>query len=170
MEAAAAIDVTLPDDPETLKGMIHELLVALHDKERKLEGVQQRLDQLLRRLYGPKSERFRPDQPGLFDELLGADSEPTPPAADEPPTDESTTPRRKKGHGRRRLPADLERRRQVHDLAEAEKVCPCCHEPRIRIGEETSEHSITVSVRPTALPRGRFAASCRLRRGLLSRW
>jgi transposase len=136
---AATPDVTLPDDPETLKAMIHELLVALHDKERKLEGVQHRLDQLLRRLYGPKSERFRPDQPGLFDELLGADSEPTQPAADEPSTDESTTPRRKKGHGRRRLPADLERKRQVHDLAEAEKVCPCCQQSRIPIGEETSE-------------------------------
>lgn len=139
MEAAAAIDVALPDDPETLKGMIRELLAALHDKDRKLEGVQHRLDQLLRRLYGPKSERFRPDQPGLFDELLGADSEPTPPAADEPPTDEPATPRRKKGHGRRRLSADLERKRQVHDLPEVEKVCPCCHEPRVRIGEETSE-------------------------------
>ncbi len=136
---AATPDVTLPDDPETLKGMIRELLVALHDKERKLEGVQHRLDQLLRRLYGPKSERFRPDQPGLFDELLGADSEPTPPAAAEPPAAASATPRRKTGHGRRRLPADLERKRQVHDLAEAEKVCPCCQQPRIPIGEETSE-------------------------------
>jgi transposase len=136
---AATPDVTLPDDPETLKAMIHELLVALHDKDRELDGVRHRLDQLLRRLYGPKSERFRPDQPGLFDELLGADSEPTPSTADEPPTDEPATPRRKKGHGRRRLPDDLERKRQVHDLAEAEKVCPCCQQPRIRIGEETSE-------------------------------
>jgi transposase len=139
MDAAAETDVALPDDLAVCQQMIRELLVALHDKDRKLEGVQHRLDQLLRRLYGPKSERFRPDQPSLFDELLGTDSEPAPPAADEPPTDESTTPRRKKGHGRRRLPADLERRRQVHDLAEAEKVCPCCQQPRIRIGEETSE-------------------------------
>src|SRR5580698_3685432 len=58
---------TLPDDPETLKGMIRELLALLHNREQELSGVQQRLDQLLRRLYGPKAEHFRPDQPNLFD-------------------------------------------------------------------------------------------------------
>lgn len=136
--AATTPDVPLPDDPETLKAMIRELLVALHDKDRKLEGVQQRLDQLLRRLYGPKSERFRPDQPGLFDDLLGTEP-PPPPPADTDTTDGPATPSRRKGHGRRRLPADLQRERVVHDLPEAEKSCPCCQQPRIRIGEETSE-------------------------------
>jgi transposase len=134
---AVPLDPALPDDPETLKGMIRELLVALHDKDRKLEGVQQRLDQLLRRLYGPKSERFRPDQPGLFDQLLGTEPEPSP--ADARPADEPATTPRRKGHGRRRLPTDLQRERVVHDLPEVEKTCPCCQQPRIPIGEETSE-------------------------------
>jgi transposase len=134
---AATADVALPDDLDTLKAMIRELLVALHDKDRALSGVQQRLDQLLRRLYGPKSERFRPDQPGLFDQLLG--NEPEAPPADEKPADEPAAPPRRKGHGRRRLPADLQRERVVHDLPEAEKTCPCCQQPRIPIGEETSE-------------------------------
>src|SRR5580693_4637823 len=71
-------DAALPDDPETLKGMIRELLALLHSKDRELSGVQQRLDQLLRRLYGPKGERFRPDQPSLLD-LLGEVDEPEPP-------------------------------------------------------------------------------------------
>jgi transposase len=134
---AATADVALPDDLDTLKAMIRELLVALHDKDRALSGVQQRLDQLLRRLYGPKSERFRPDQPGLFDQLLG--NEPEAPPADAKPADEPAAPPRRKGHGRRRLPADLQRERVVHDLPEAEKTCPCCQQPRIPIGEETSE-------------------------------
>jgi len=123
---------TLPDDPETLKGMIRELLALLHNREQELSGVQQRLDQLLRRLYGPKGEHFRPDQPSLFD---GA-AEPAPPSM---PVPTEPVVRVRPGHGRRRLPADLNRERVVHDVPEAEKVCPCCQAPRVKIGEETSE-------------------------------
>ena len=46
---------------------------------------------------------------------------------------------KKKGHGRRSLPKDLRRERIENDVSEAEKVCPCCQTPRIKIGEETSE-------------------------------
>jgi transposase len=130
---AAISDTTLPDDPDTLKGMIRELLAILKDRESELDGVRHRLDQLLRRLYGPKSERSRPDQPTLFDDPDEAPSEPEPVDAASPSTGRRT------GHGRRRLPADLKRERVVHDLPEADKICPCCHEPRIVIGEQTSE-------------------------------
>jgi transposase len=133
---AATLDAALPTDIDTLHAMIRELLTLLQQNRNELDGVRQRLDQLLRRLYGPKSERTRPDQPGLFDD---PDSEPdTPPAADESAGD--TEPRtRRTGHGRRRLPADLERQRIVHDLPEDEKTCPCCQQPRIVIGETASE-------------------------------
>src|SRR5271154_4587714 len=63
------VDASLPDDPDTLKRMIRELLDLLRSRNRELNGVRHRLDQLLRRLYGPKGEKFRPDQPSLF-ELL----------------------------------------------------------------------------------------------------
>jgi len=150
MEAAKSVradslppDAALPDDPDVLKRMIRELLAALNGTQRELEGVRHRLDQLLRRLYGPKAERFRPDQPSLFDLLSEgeADSE-TPPTSDQPApaaSSEPTTPGKKKGHGRRRLPADLRRERIVHDLSDAEKICPCCHTPRVAIGQDSSE-------------------------------
>ncbi len=47
----------LPDDPATLQGMIRELLAALADTRREADSLRVRLDQLLRRLYGPKSEK-----------------------------------------------------------------------------------------------------------------
>jgi transposase len=129
-------DAALPDDPDTLKGMIRELLALLHNRDRELSGVRQRLDQLLRRLYGPKGERFRPDQPALFDLLTEAAAPaPAPPV---PATPEPAA-RAKHAHGRRRLPADLKRERVVYDVPESEKVCPCCRSPRVAIGEETSE-------------------------------
>jgi hypothetical protein len=31
------------------------------------------------------------------------------------------------------------RERVVHDVPDAEKTCPCCASPRVKIGEETSE-------------------------------
>jgi transposase len=127
-------EASLPDDPETLKGMIRELLALLHNRDRELSGVRQRLDQLLRRRYGPKGEHFRPDQPTLFD------GTPPPTAPSVPvPVEPKPAARAKNGHGRRRLPADLKRERVVHDLPDAEKVCPCCQSPRMKIGEETSE-------------------------------
>jgi hypothetical protein len=138
--SALPTDTRLPDDPETLKRMILELLGQLRDERNRRSGVEQRLDQLLRRLYGPKGEKFRPDQPSLLT-LLGEVDEPEPPPL--PPTLpaelEPEPPPRKKGHGRRKLPDDLVRERVVHDVSEADKVCPCCQTPRVKIGEETSE-------------------------------
>ena len=133
---AATADVDLPDDPDTLKAMIRELLALLKDRDRELGGVRHRLDQLLRRLYGPRSERTRPDQPTLFDDPAGPDPA-GPPAGPEPAP--AAGPRRSGRHGRRRLPADLERTDVVHDLPDDQKTCPCCHEPRVAIGEQVSE-------------------------------
>jgi len=136
MDAPPAAEA-LPDAPEVLKGMIRELLAQLHDKNRELDGVRLRLDQLLRRLYGPRNERLRPDQPSLFDAAPDAEP-PTEPTPAEQTTDDGQ-PRRRQGHGRRRLPADLVRQPVIHDVSAAEKICPCCHKPRVRIGEEVSE-------------------------------
>ena len=62
----------LPDDVATLHAMIVELLEALQQSQHECAGLQQRLEQLLRRLYGPKAERFDPNQPWLLPELAGA--------------------------------------------------------------------------------------------------
>jgi transposase len=134
---AATADAQLPDDPDTLKAMIRELLTLLKDRDRELDGVRQRLDQLLRRLYGPKSERTRSDQPTLFDDLANDDVTDLPPA--DPGPAPNGSPSRRGRHGRRRLPADLERRQVIHDLPDDQKVCPSCHEPRVVIGEQVSE-------------------------------
>jgi transposase len=58
----------------------------------------------------------------------------TPEAIAEPPA-----PMKRKGHGRRRKPADLPRRREEIDLSDVEKVCPGCHATKIRIGQVDSE-------------------------------
>ena len=99
-----------------------------------------RLDQLLRRLYGPKAERFDPNQPWLFPELAADPKEPDAPeqrVADE--AEEATAKKKSPGHGRKKLPEDLPRQRCEHELPEAERVCPSCGEVCRKFGEEISE-------------------------------
>src|SRR5262245_2364483 len=137
--AATAVPVTdpadLPDDPALLKAMLTEVFAALRASRQEGERLRQRLDQLLRRLYGPRSERLNPDQPLLFDEPF-AEGEVTP----LPPRDpgEPAKPRRK-GHGRQQLPRHLPRERRVYELSEAERRCHGCGQARVVIGQEVSE-------------------------------
>jgi transposase len=123
--------------------MIVELLDALKKEQREREGLQHRLDQLLRRLYGPKAERFDPNQPWLLPELTPGDnvgndttSAPTPPAD----TDTAATAKPKRpGHGRKKLPQELPRRRVEHTLPESQRLCPDCGHVCQKFGEEISE-------------------------------
>jgi transposase len=140
MSAAAATTVAavdparLPDDPALLKAMLAEVLAALRTSWQESERLRERLDQLLRRLYGPRSERLNPDQPLLFPDPP-AESDLTPPP---PPVEEAAKPRRK-GHGRRPLPKHLPRDRRLYELSDAERVCHGCGQARVVIGQEVSE-------------------------------
>src|ERR671912_263473 len=65
-ETLADPTAALPTDPVILQQMIVELLAVLRDTRRQNEDLQHRLDLLLRRLYGPRTERFDPNQPLLI--------------------------------------------------------------------------------------------------------
>jgi transposase len=134
----------LPNDLGTLKGMILELLVTLRERDQDLQEARQRVDLLLRRLYGPRSERYHPDQPLLFadavaDAVAAAGVTPSGPSPEPAPPVPPVRPRRRcRPHGRRPLPENLPRRRVHHELTEAERLCVCGHR-RIDIGTEVSE-------------------------------
>jgi transposase len=131
----------LPDDLATLKHLIVELATTLHERERDLDEARHRIHLLLRRLYGPKTERVNPDQLLLFPEE-GAGQDPPSSAPAQPPAgdaaDRPARRRRCRPHGRRPLPEDLPRRPLHHELPEAERICPCGR-TRIDIGTEMSE-------------------------------
>jgi transposase len=141
----------LPDDVATLKRMILELVASLQERDRAHEALRHRLDQLLRRLYGPRGERFDQNQPLLFDEPTAA---PDPTAVPEPTAGAPTAstaappPRRCRPHGRRRLPANLPRESRHHELPEAARVCLRCGQVRLDIGVDTSEQ---LEYRPASL-------------------
>ena len=140
MTAAATavheVDPTdLPDDPALLKAMLAEALAALRASRQEGDQLRQRVDQLLRRLFGRRSERLNPDQLLLFAEPP-ADEAVTPP----PSTDSAGAVKpRRKGHGRQQLPKHLPRDRRVYELSEAERLCEGCGQARVVIGQEVSE-------------------------------
>ncbi|MGA8348644.1 MAG: hypothetical protein WB773_12730 [Isosphaeraceae bacterium] len=81
--------VSLPDDPVMLQQMIRELLDVLRQTRHEIAQLQHRLDLLLRRLYGPRTERFDPKQPLLIPDAFDAPAVPAsqdaPPATDSAP-------------------------------------------------------------------------------------
>ena len=168
MNDAASLE--LPDDPALLKRMlaqecgIRDALIAQRDalieqikreSAQRLESIKQsftdqvqaieqrhqaEMDALLRRFYGPRSEKFDPTELLLFG-IAVADQIPVAPQTVEAESGQKLATRRinHKKHGRRKLPENLPRIEIVHDLSDQEKACPCCGEQRACIGSETSE-------------------------------
>lgn len=119
----------LPEDVSVLRTLIVQLIEELRKRDGRIDDLQQRMDLLLRRLYGRTSEKLDPAQLLLF--LLQEDGEsseqpPLPePPPELPPASVAAAPAaaapKKPGHGRRRLPDTLKRVEVIHDLTPAEK-------------------------------------------------
>jgi transposase len=110
-------DAPLPDDVATLQVLVRQLLAEVSRLRTENAELQGKLDAALRHRFGRRSERRRPAPA---------------PTADQPA-------RRRDPHGRSPLPEHLERREVVHDLTEAEKLCPGCGRTRRYIGDQTAE-------------------------------
>jgi transposase len=137
--STSSVDISgLPDDPAVLKQMIAELLRALRSERKDRQDVQQRLDALIRRLYGPRPTPDNPDQALLFADLTeDTPASPSGPVApQEPPTSRRG---QSKPHGRRRPPPHLRRQEKRYELTAAERLCPDCGQERCSIGVQTSE-------------------------------
>lgn len=116
--SSVAPDVPLPDDVAALQAMVRQLLTEVARLRAENAELKAKLDAALKHRFGRRSER-RPKRRGKK-----ADDEPG---------------KRRDEHGRSPLPEHLPRRDVVHDLTEAEKLCPCCGRPRVFIGEQTAE-------------------------------
>jgi transposase len=161
----AAVE-SLPDDPRLLKLLLIEQITqrdkrlaacdqriaVLERSKAELELEQLRLKQqlmvALKKLYGPRGDRLADegDVAQLLLEFATALEARPLDAADLPPeagvVDPQTVRRVKRRKGRRDLGSDefdhLPGIRREHDLKEEDKPCPCCNQPRVKIGEESS--------------------------------
>lgn len=111
----------------------------------KIDSQQQQIDKLRhelelfkRHIFGQRRERFIEDprqqqlfeiDPQLLTEAATPEEEPCGAAA----------PRRRRGHGRRRLPEFLPREDETYELSEEERACPCCGKVRCQVSQAVSE-------------------------------
>jgi transposase len=114
--SSVTADVLLPDDVPTLQALVRQLLAELSQLRAENAELRGKLAAALKHRFGRRSER----------------SQPSLPRQDKPK-------QQRDPHGRAALPEHLQRRQVIHDLTEAEKLCPCCGRPRACIGEQTAE-------------------------------
>ncbi|QDU54629.1 IS66 family transposase [Aeoliella mucimassa] len=102
------------------------------------EAVKAAVAAILRRYYGPRSEKFDPRQLLLCGQQLD-DAKLNQSSIEDESGEELVTRRIKNRdkHGRQQLPEHLERIEIEHDLDS--KACPACGNERCRIGAEISE-------------------------------
>ncbi len=131
-------------------------------RDERLKLVEEENRWLKAQLFGRSSEKMpaedrSPDQAWLFNEIE-AIAEATP---DAPETITIPAYDRAK-RGRKKLAADIPRVEVVHDLGEADKVCPIDGTALVRIGEESSEQLeyIPAQVRVLKHIRPKYACPC----------
>lgn len=129
-DGPATPESNLPTDGTVLQAMVRELLATVHGQQRRIAHLEHQLDQLLKRLYGPRADTVHPDQGSLFGEPQSE------PLVEQPrPAPGESKP--KLGHGRKALPNNLRRETVVVDIPEAEKLA--IGGDWVQIGEEVSE-------------------------------
>lgn len=135
----------LPNDIAALKQIVQTLQQQNVAQQQRITTLEELVMLLRGKQFGPSSEQGVPDQMGLFSEaevtLQGVDIQALEQAEQAIAQGQPAAPSKKGKRGRRPLPPDLPRVRVEHDLAEADKFCPCCegHPPLHRIGEDISE-------------------------------
>lgn len=125
-----------------LKAMVAELRDTVAELRQQIESQQAHIHRLVKLTFGRGGERVL--GPTLFDAMTPP--EPVTPLVDAKPVEEPATSKRK-GHGRKKLPHDLPRQREVLDLGDAETRCGC-GAAKLRIGESVSER---LDYRPMSL-------------------
>lgn len=109
------------------------------ENERKIGRIlRARIDILIHRLFGRKTEQLDPGQLALFQEAVSQLPDEKKPEGDSGETLGTDRKRRRKPV-RKPLPEELVRRRVEIDVEESQKTCAACGTAKKRIGEDVSE-------------------------------
>lgn len=155
----------LPEDVEALKALVRTMAAeharTLAARDATIESLTARVRELLARRFGPSSERVAEGQLGLFNEAEAVAQE----AGEADTADEAPDTVEVPAHTRRRgkrapLPEHLPRVDVVHELPEAERVCP--HDGGVLepFAEEVSEQLDIVPAKVQVLRHRRAKYRC----------
>ena len=150
------------DDVAELQGLVQQLATRLEESEKHNAYLQEQLNLILAKRYGPSSEKEASPQRELFNEAeaTGEEEQETEPEAADTGIVEVPTHQRKKC-GRKPLPDYLPRVRIEHDLTDEQKQCTCGCGEMARIGEETSEQLDVIPAKVQVLQHVRFKYACK---------
>lgn len=118
---------------------IAELTRQLTSTQHQLRILQHQVEQLLRRIYGRRSEKIDPNQLMFEGLILQAQDQPVEAVKDEPDPSRRRKRTNQNHPGRIPIPDHLERVEILLDVPEEEKVCPETGRPLKQIGWEISE-------------------------------
>ena len=143
LEITAQKDLQLFEITAQKDAHIAELTRKFEYAQWQLTKLQNQMEQMLRRLYGRKSERIEPNQL-MFDsiimESIGQSAQIPPLAEIKDETQQTVKPRKpSQHHGRLPIPDHLERVEILLDIPEEKKVCPETGKPLKVIAVEESE-------------------------------
>jgi transposase len=117
---------------------IAELVRQTESQDRTIEQLREQIALLQRRLYGPRSEKYHPDQ--LFLDSVLKEGETGEPQEAAPSVPVKATVRRKaRPHGRLKIPEHIERIDEFLDLLEEKKTDPETGQALVKLREQTSE-------------------------------
>jgi len=140
-EALATSTIDLPRDLATCHAIIQSQEATIHEQQSHIGCLEHRLAQFVRHRFGRRSEKMDAGQLRLF---TAEDQQPQSTVVDEAP--DAAAPRtgdgkarRKRGGGRKPLPAELPRVPVVYELPEDQLVCPHSGKPLVKIGQDVSE-------------------------------
>jgi len=127
-----------------MKALLEKSVRQIADLQMQIDFEKNKYQNLLREMFGTKSEKMPredPNQGDLFDEAEH-DAEVFPKTDIAIKQSDAAKKPRTIGEnklGRKSIPQDLPRVEKIHDLSDEEKQCPCCGKNRPKIGEERSE-------------------------------
>lgn len=129
----------------------------LAERDTQITVLQEQLKSLLQKRYGTSSEKASPNQLGLFNEAEEI-------LAEQEHTDAATTTT-VKSHTRQRkprvsIPADFPREDIIHDIPEAEKICPHDGSTLKQIGSEDHEQLEIIPAKVKVIRHKRLKYTC----------
>ncbi len=131
----------LPEAMATLELKDQQIATLVRQNEElvgEVAGLRHQIEQLQRRLYGPRSERYEADQMYLDGVLKDSQIADLPAELPSIPVKE-TVRRQARPHGRADIPANIERVDEVLDLPADKKIDPLSGKVLVKLRDEISE-------------------------------
>jgi transposase len=123
---------------DSLEQIIDGQKAEIRSQKYEITLLKEKLNLAIQKRFAAQSEKHSPDQLGLFNEAEQLDEADLDTESEENKKSE-VKPHQRKKPGRKPLPASLPRIDVIHDLNEADKVCPHDGHTLKHIGDEISE-------------------------------